>query len=443
MPQLARVLKLRDLTLLVIGSVIGSGIFLVPGGVLRGLDYSVGLALGVWCAGGLLSLLGALTYGELAAANPEVGGLYVYLRDGLGRLPAFLYGWALFWVINTGSVATLAVAFADTLSQVVPMDRTSKVLVAVLVIGAVAIVNVRGTRHSADLQNWTTLVKAGALLVMSVALLILGRNLGSPGPEPAATASTLSVFSALGVAMIGVLWAYEGWQIVTFSAGETVDAQRTFPRAFFVGTVALIGIYLLANVAYLAALGPAGLGATKNAAAAALGATVGPWAERAITAAILVSMFSAANSNLLTGPRVYYAMAHDGLFFKRLTEVHPRFGTPAIAVLAGAAWAAVLAATGTFEQLLTYVVFAAWIFYALGAATVFLYRKRLGAAALPYRTPGYPITPILFILSSVALVGNTLVSKPLEAAVGLGFLAAGVPVYFVWRNLARRSESGE
>lgn len=440
MPQLARVLKLRDLTLLVIGSVIGSGIFLVPGRVLKELDHSPGLALGVWCAGGILSLLGALTYGELAAANPEVGGLYVYLRDGLGRLPAFLYGWALFWVINTGSVATLSVAFADTLSQVVPMDGRGKVLVSLVVIAALAVVNVRGTRHSADLQNWTTLVKAGALLAMSVALLVLGRQLGSPPPEPASPAlSGFALFSGLGVAMIGVLWAYEGWQIVTFSAGETVDAHRTFPRAFLVGTLALMGIYLLANVAYLAALGPAGLGATKNAAASALGATVGPWAERGIAAAILISMFGAANSNLLTGPRVYYAMAHDGLFFKRLTEVHPRFGTPAVAVIAGAVWSAVLAATGTFEQLLTYVVFAAWIFYALGALTVFRYRKQVGADTLPYRTPGYPWTPILFIVSAAALVANTLVSKPMEAAVGLGFLAAGIPAYFVWQQVVRRS----
>jgi APA family basic amino acid/polyamine antiporter len=337
-------------------------------------------------------------------------------------------------VINTGSVATLSVAFSDTLAQIVPLGRVGKVLVAIAVITVLAVVNVRGTRHAADLQNWTTVVKVGALLLMSAALLALGRSLGAPGPAPAAAASG-SLLSAFGVAMIGVLWAYEGWQLVTFSAGETVDAHRTFPRAFLIGTLALIGIYLLANIGYLAALGPAGLGATKNAAASSLGATVGPWAERAIALAILVSMFGAANSNLLTGPRVFYAMAQDGLFFKQLTEVHARYGTPAIAVVAGAVWSAVLAATGTFEQLLTYVVFAAWIFYALGAVTVFVYRKRMGAESLPYRTPGYPVTPVLFILSAAALVGNTLVSKPVEAAVGLGFLAAGVPVYFLWRKV--------
>jgi basic amino acid/polyamine antiporter, APA family len=219
-----------------------------------------------------------------------------------------------------------------------------------------------------------------------------------------------------------------------------VDAHTTFPRAFLLGTLGLIAIYLLANLGYLAALGPAGVGGTKNAAGAALGATVGPWAERGITAAILISMFSAANSNLLTGPRVFYAMAHDGVFFKRLTEVHPRWGTPAVAVLASAAWAAVLAATGTFDQLLTYVVFAAWLFYGLGAATVFLYRKRLSPEALPYRAPGYPWTPLLFILASAALVLNTLFTKPFEAAVGLGFLAAGVPVYFIWQRVVKKEE---
>lgn len=440
MPQLARVLKLRDLTLLVIGSVIGSGIFLVPGKVLQTLGQDVGLTLGVWCAGGLLSLLGALTYGELAAANPEVGGLYAYLRSGFGRLPAFLYGWALFWVINTGSVATLSVAFADTLAKVVPLTPPFKILVAVAVICVLAVVNVRGTRHSADLQNWTTFVKAGALLLMSAALLMLGRKLGAPSLVPAPPGG-LPLVSAFGVAMISVLWAYEGWQICTFSAGEAIDAHRTFPRAFLIGTLALIGIYLSANVGYLAALGPGGLAATaqtKDAAASALAVTINPWVGQCIVAAILISMFSAANSNLLTGPRVYFAMAHDGLFFRRLTEVHPRFGTPAVAVVASAAWSAVLAATGTFEQLLTYVVFTTWLFYALGAAVVFVYRKRVAIETLPYRTPGYPWTPLLFILASAAIVGNTLVREPVVAAIGLSFLAAGVPVFYVWRSVAAR-----
>jgi APA family basic amino acid/polyamine antiporter len=439
---LERTLGLRDLILLIMGTVIGSGIFIVPGAVLRQVNGGIGLAMLVWLVGGILSLLGALTFGELAAMNPKAGGIYIYIRDCFSPLPAFLYGWTLFLVISSGSIATLAVAFTAYLGEIVPLTPALSKLIAVLMIAIVTAVNVLGTRESANLQNWTTAIKVAAILIMSGALLWLGRGFSGAGVTlwPAGSGGA-SLASGFGLAMIGVLWAYEGWQYVTFSAGETIDAQRNFPRALLIGSAALIGIYLLANVAYLAALGPTKAAQTNSIAATAVTAVVGPGASKFVALAILISIFSAANGIALTAPRVYYAMARDRLFFHRLAEVHPRFHTPAFAVLAGSAWAAVLAVTGTFEQLLTYVVFSGWLFYALGAACIFIYRRQGPEVASPYRVPGYPWTPLLFIVAAAALVINTIATQPARAAVGLGVVLLGTPVYFIWRSRKRTSGS--
>ena len=437
---LERTLGLRDLILLIIGTVIGSGIFIVPGAVLRQVQGGVGLAMLVWLAGGILSLLGALTYGELAARSPKAGGIYIYIRDCFSPLPAFLYGWTLFLVISSGSIATLSVAFSAYLGEIVPLTPAVSKVIAVGMIAIVTVVNVLGTRESANLQNWTTAIKVAAILIMSGALLWLGRGFSGAGIALWPTEAGPSLASGFGLAMIGVLWAYEGWQYVTFSAGETVNAQRNFPRALLVGSAALIGIYLLANVAYLNALGPTKAAQTDSIAATAVTAVVGPWASKLVALAILISIFSAANGVALTAPRVYYAMARDGLFFHSLAEVHPRFRTPAFAVLAGSAWAAVLAATGTFEQLLTYVVFSGWLFYALGAASIFIYRSRRPDVASPYLVPGYPWTPLLFILAAAAIVINTMLTQPIRAAVGLGVVLLGAPAYLIWRSRQKTTE---
>jgi APA family basic amino acid/polyamine antiporter len=438
MATLARILTLRDLTFLLMGSVIGSGIFLVPGQALNQVGRSVELALTAWLVGGVVMLLGALTLGELSAANPAAGGQYVFLRDCFGPLPAFLFGWTVFFVINAGAIAALSVAFSTTLAAFLkdsfPLSPLAQKLVSIGVITVLTIVNVRGTRQSANLQNYTTAIKVGAILLMSLVMLSLGRGFADGGEVAAPAASSLPPFSAFGIALIGVLWAYDGWQPVACSAGETLHPQRTFPRAFLLGALALITVYLLANVAYLAALGPAGLAETESAAPAALGAVLGPWASHLITLVILISVFSAANSNFLTRPRVFFAMANDGLFFRRLAAVHPRFGTPAFAVVANAPIAAVMAATGTFEQLLTYVIFVGLIFDALSAACVFVYRRRASGAARPYSVPGYPWTPSLFILAAIAIMANTLATQPREAAIGLGLVVVGLPAYFVWRS---------
>ena len=430
-----------DLVLMIIGTVIGSGIFLVPGAVLRAVGNSVPLGLTVWLAGGILSLLGALTYGELSSMKPRAGGLYVYIRDCFGQFPAFLFGWTLFFVISSGSIATLAVAFGNYLGEFLQLSAWETKSVALLVILVITAVNVRGTRQSADLLNVTTAIKVTAILVVSAVLLWQGRNpIFGSGDQTDRQSMGVSGF---GLAMISVLWAYEGWQYVTYSAGETINPQRTFPLAFMIGSAALIGIYLFANLGYLAALGASGVAGSTRVAATALGAVVSHGAGKIVAIAILISMFSAANSIMLNAPRVYYAMARDGLFFHSLSQVHPRFGTPALAVGAAGIWSAVLAASGTFEQLLTYVVFIGWIFYALAAASIFIYRKRAPEAARPYRVPAYPWTPIVFILAAMALVGNTIATQPVRAAIGLGIVFLGAPAYAFWRRTAKLTNMEE
>jgi APA family basic amino acid/polyamine antiporter len=423
------------MTLLVIGLVIGSGIFIVPATVLRQTDGRFGVALLVWFLAGVLSLLGALTYGEMGAMNPQAGGIYVYLRDSFGRFPAFLFGWTLFFVIGAGAQATLAVAFSGYAAQLVPLGAVGARIVALGMIVAITIVNVLGTRGSVRLQNWTTAVKIAALVGLSIALIA-----AAPGPAlPALTfpdTMSLPVLSGMGAAMIGVLWAYEGWQWATFSAGETVNPQRTFPLGIVFGTAALVVLYCLANVAYVAALGPERAAASDSIAAAAVAAVLGGGAGKLVALAILVSIFSAANATLLTGPRVFFAMARDGVFFRALAEIHPRFGTPALAIVGSSAWSMVLAMSGSFDQLLTYVVFMGWVFYALGAASIFVYRRRQPDAPRPFRVPGYPVTPILFVLASAAIVVNTLFTRPLEALIGIAIVLLGAPAYLLWRARA-------
>ena len=431
MSSLKRTLGVTDLTLLVIGNVIGSGIFLVPSAVLR-QSGSVGAAMLVWLIGGILSLFGALAYAELGAMDQSSGGLYAFIRDAFGRFPAFLYGWTLFFVIGAGTIATLAVAAANYMGQFAELTPMIKKVIAVALIGVMMIINVGGTRQSASVQNWATGIKVGAILLMSGLLFALG---DAPASPAAMWPSSLggSFFSAVGVAMISVLWAYEGWQYVTFSGGEAVDPQRSLPRAITLGTASLIVIYMIANFAYLAALGPERVAASDRVAGEAVAAVIGPWAGRAIAVAIIVSMYSAAHATVITAPRVYYSMARDGVFFARLADVHKRFGTPAIAIVASCIWSMVLAATGTFEQLLTYVVFVGWIFYALGAASVIVLRYKRPDLPRPFRVPGYPVTPILFVLAAIAIVGNTIVTNPLQAAIGLGVVFLGAPAYLIWR----------
>jgi APA family basic amino acid/polyamine antiporter len=443
MSSLSRTLRPRDLLLLFIGSVIGSGIFLTPGLILRQLNGSVGAAFLVWIVGGILSLLGALTYAELSAANPEAGGLYCFIRDGFGRIPAFLYGWSLFLVIASGTIAALSHAFTRYLAEVIPFPPASTKFIAVAMIAVVTAVNVWGTRKSSDLQNWTTLIKASAVAVLSAVLLALGHHAHELPAALPATQHGPALFSAFGLAMIAVLWAYEGWQFGTYSAGEVIDPQKSFPRAFLIGSLLLVALYLVANVAYLIALGPAAATASDAIAATAASTVLGPWAGKLIALAILISVFSSTNSVILTAPRVFYAMASENLFFKKLAEVHPRFGTPANAIVALGVWSAILACAGKFAELIGGVIFIGWIFYGLGAAAIFPIRRKSQNTKIPYRVPGYPFTPFLFVLAAAAIVANAVILAFYDPAsfqhivVAIILFLLGLPAYAFWRRHSR------
>jgi len=300
-------------------------------------------------------------------------------------------------------------------------------------------VNVRGTRQSSDLQNWTTLVKSGLVIVLSLILLILGRHAGDVPTAAGTSLHGMNLFSNFSFAMIAVLWAYEGWQFGTYSAGEVLEPQKVFPRAFLLGSLILIGLYVVAVTGYLVALGPEAAASSDAIAATAASAVLGPWAGKFVALTILISVFSATNSVVLTAPRVFYAMSRDNLFFKTLAEVHPRFHTPAAAIIALCVWSAVLTLAGGFSELIQGVVFIGWIFYGLGAAAIFPLRAGLGTKTLPYRVPGYPWTPIVFLLAAGSVVGNALYlakrdpSQFRHVIAGLLLMALGIPAYFFWR----------
>lgn len=436
MNELKRTLSLRDLIFIVVGTTIGSGIFLTPGNVLRSAG-SGGVALSVWAIGGVLSLLGALTFAELGAAKPDAGGLYVYLRDAFGTALAFLFGWTMLLVIGSGSLATLAAAFPRYVEVFVELPPWGERAVSVLMIAAVAAINIRGTRQSADVQGLATILKVVVLVGLALVLVTAGgadRRGGTWWPE----SFSVATITAGVTAMIGVLWAYEGWQYVTFSAGETVDPQRTFGRGIVIGTMMLIGIYVFANIGYISALGIDGVAESRRVASDAASVVIGPWAAAVLAVVILVSIFSASNGLTLTLPRLFFAMAKDRLFFAKLAEVHPSFGTPAAAIVVTALWSSVLVLSGTFETLLTYVVFMSWVWFALAALSIFWYRKRQPDLARPFRTPGYPLTPILFILSALVIVVNTVTAQPRQSLIGLGITLVGTPAYLWWRRRASR-----
>jgi len=435
--QLARLLGAADLALIAIGIVVGSGIFLVPGLVIGHAGLNPTLAISVWLVGGVLSYFGALTYGEMGAMRPEAGGIYVYIRDAFGPLPAFLYGWSAFFVIASGALATLAVAFTTYLSQLVPITPATSRILPVALIALLTVINAVGTRRSVTLLNVTTFAKVAGLVVLAVVLLARGDLTG----QWTSTARTAATVSGYGTAMISVLWAYEGWQYVTCLAGEARDPQRTFPRGIGLATLAIVALYVLTNLGYIAALGPEAAAASTRVAADALEASVGPGSARLVSVLIVLSILTATNASVLSPSRIYFAMARDGVFFQRLGEVSPRFGTPLFAIVAGSAWAMVLAASGTFEQLLTYVVFAAWIFYGLAALSIFTYRRRLPQAHRPYRVPLYPLPPLLFVASAALLVLNTMVTQPGRAALGLTIVASGIPAYYWWRARTRTSSA--
>jgi APA family basic amino acid/polyamine antiporter len=424
---------------IVIGGVIGSGIFLVPSQVALEVKAPL-LMLAVWVVGGFLSFLGALTFAELGAAMPEAGGMYIYLRESYGPLLSFLFGWTLFLVIDSGAIATLAVAFyANYRPYFFRMTPLMSKIVAVLFIAFLATVNYLGVRWGANLQNLLTLIKTGAIVAICAVIFIFGR--GHPenfiNPEPGKL--SFSLLSRFGVALVATFWAYKGWESATYSAGEVKQPERNMPLGILIGLVVIIGLYLLANLAYLYVLPAAQIAQTPRVAAEAMKAAVGPAGASIISFVILFSIMGAANQNLLCSPRVYFAMSRDGLFFKGIARIHPRFLTPHISIIAISLWSIVLSLTGTFEQLFTYVIFGQWLFFGLTAASVFILRKKRPDLPRPYKTWGYPLTPAIFILAALLISLNSLITDFRHSRWGLIIILLGIPAYFYWKGKKRKS----
>jgi basic amino acid/polyamine antiporter, APA family len=427
--ELPRKLGLLDSLAIVIGIVIGGGIFLVPNLVARNLS-SAPLILSVWIFAGVASFFGALACAELGAAFPSTGGQYVFLREVYGPLAGFLCGWSMFLVARTAQVAWLAVALSLYVSYYVPLGPLASKLLGVTAIILFAAVNYRGVSAGALVQRAFTFAKvAGLLIITASAFFVRG------GPPPATTGAAAPFsLSHFGVALIACMLAYDGWVQVSFVAGEIRDPHRNILLALAGGVAVCILIYVLANVAYLQVLSIPEIAASDHVGADAAERILGPAGGGLVAAIILTSIIGTLNGCFLTSPRVYFAQARDGLFFRRFAAVHPRFQTPAFSIVAQAIWASVLVLSGTYETLAGYAMFGLWIFYALMVLGVVLLRLKRPDLPRPYRMWGYPATALLFLGVAAYFVVNTLVSRPGPSLAGLALIATGVPVYFYWRK---------
>jgi basic amino acid/polyamine antiporter, APA family len=437
MSELRRDLTLFDAINLVVGTIIGSGIFLVPAEIARAV-HEPGWMLAVWIIGGALTMLGALSLAELGAAMPEAGGIYSFITRGFGRLPGFLCGWMLFTVATSGSVATLGAAFPIYLGAFIPLTPATAKLAGVIVIALLTWVNIIGVKNGARVGNVLTALKIGGLVLMVGAIFLMPAPSKAPTSVPPLPEGPVPI-AAVGVALVAVLWAYEGWHDVSFAAGEIHEPQKNFPRGVIGGVSIVIAVYLLANLAYLKVLTPAEIAASDKVALTAMTRVTGEWGGKILTAAILCSILGAMNALILAGPRAYYQMAKDGLFLERVSRVHPRWATPVEALIFQGLWSAFLVLfIGGFSQLFTYVIFGGWIFYALAVLSVIALRRKEPDLPRPYRVPGYPIVPLLFAATAFAIVVNTLIETPRESLIGLAFIGLGIPIYYVQRAVRRR-----
>jgi amino acid transporter len=436
MTELKRELGLLDTTMINVGTMIASAIFIVPASIAAQVPGSGPMIL-VWVAGGVVSLLGALSVAELSAAYPEAGGQFAYLREAYGPLWAFLYGWANFLVINPASVAAIAVGFARYLGFFVPVSPLAIQGIAVLSIAGLTVLNCLGVRLGATTQNVLTFLKMGALAALITAAFALpgGSTANFEPLWPVGSAGTW--IGPFGLAMVGVLWAYDGWIETTYVGSEVRDPGKNLPRSIILSTVIVIIFYVLASVAYSYVLSPARMAGSALVASDAAQVTLGAVGAGLVAAAILVSTLGANNGIILTAARIPYAMARGGLFFRSQGIVHPRFATPVVALLTQGVISSALALTGTYDQLFTYVVFAQFVFYALSAGAVMLLRRRAPDVPRPYRTWGYPVTPLVFIAFALWLVGNTIAESPRESAVGAGLILLGLPGYWYWKRGGR------
>jgi APA family basic amino acid/polyamine antiporter len=447
---LIRQLGLFDSTMVMMGIVIGSGIFLTTGIMAQAVP-SVPMILLAWLLGGLLILAGALTYAELGISLPEAGGQYVYLREAYGHLFGFLFGWKTFLVNMTGSIAALGVAFAEYFGSFFPFLSTDKIvfsfqmgsftytlsrgqLVAVAVIILLTAVNYIGVTFGKNVQNVLTVIKIGTILFFAALGFALAKGTSidlSLNPEGWSFTQLLTGF---GLAFVSVFWAFDGWNNINYVAGEIENPKRNLKFALIMGTMGVTLLYFFTNVVYFLALPLNELKGVVTVAEKASSTLFGVTATGFVSAMILVSILGALNGCIFVGPRVYYAMARDGLFFKKVGNVHPKFKTPGFSIVLQTIWACLLALTGTFEQLFTFAMFAGILFWVLAAAAIFTLRKKRPELPRPYKTWGYPVVPMIFILALSGILLNTLIRRPVESLSGLVLMTLGIPVYYLWKR---------
>jgi len=430
---LAREIGLRDGVAIVAGTMIGSGVFLVPS-VIATLVPSLAGVLIVWIVGAAFSVSAALVLSELGAMFPAAGGLYVYLREAYGPLVAFLYGWASILAIDSGATAAVSAAFGIYLAQLIPLTPVQVKMCGVAVIAFLTIVNCLGVKFGKTVQNVFAACKIVGIFGMA-ALLFSRANFvqmrASLWPDSAHTPIT-----GFGIALVAALWAYYGWHETSYNAGEFRNPQRDLPKALVIGTILVTATYLLANLAYYAVLSPAEVAHSPRVAATALASVFGASAGSILAAMIMVSAFGAANGMILSGPRIPYVMANDGVFLHAAGRTNPKTQTPILAIVIQGVWASILCSVGTFSQLITYAVFTICIFFVLAALAVIRLRKTRPELARPFRTPLYPVLPIVVVLANGGLLLNSVIADPKGSAIGIAMVLIGVPAYyaFKWKN---------
>ena len=434
-----------DTAMVVVGGIIGAGIFINPYIVAQRLDTPA-LVLGAWLAGGVVALAGALTFAELGTLMPRAGGHYVYLREAYHPLAGFLYGWGLLLMIECGAIAAVAITFAEYTLRLVGRPGVGAQLLAILAIVVVAAINYVGVKPGSRVLNTLVVLKLVPLALLIVAGLVLPAApppSGAPelvAPDPGAVsgaggAGATSLFFAFGAALIPIMFSYGGWQNANYVAEEMKDPVRDMPIGLLTGTALVVAVYLLVNYVYIDTLGHGGLAGTMTPASDTAGALFGTSGDFLITLGIAVSTFGFLNLTMLAPTRVYYAMARDGLFPERVARLHPRFDTPSVAIVVQTIWASVLVLTGTYAQLVDYVVSADWLFFGLAGASLFVFRRKIPLEQRGedvFATPGYPFVPGLFVAVAALILGSVVWSNPARSGLGFALLALGVPAYFYW-----------
>ncbi len=435
--ELNRSIGLTRATAMVVGTIIGASIFVQPSLITDQVPSVTGVYL-VWIIAGILTLFGALVSAELASAFPRSGGVYVFLKEAYSPQVGFLWGWAMFWSMHSGIIAAIAVVFARYTAHFIPMSDVAIQAVAILGILLLSMVNYFGVRQGSALQTTFTLGKIVAIVVIIIVGFAIGDpagtlpgNTGSAITQPDIAQSGLFTISDFTLALVAGLFAFGGWHMVTYAADETIRPERTIPRALLIGTLTVTVCYIAMNAVYMHVLPLETVMSSTKVAADAADAVLGRGGSAVMSALVIFSTFGALSGIILAGPRVYYSMARDGLIFSWIGSIHPRFRTPSRAIAAQAIWSSVLVATGTYEALFTRVVYTEWIFFAMMAAGLIILRRRPGYTPA-YRVWGYPWIPIVFVVSSAAIVLNQIISDPVESGFGLGLVLIGLPAYALW-----------